>query len=226
MRSRPLPQIAAPLLHYAYCENQHHEQGYDEAVANAESDLQRRSRRKGFDSEIARNPSHHGKPRLKRVRAKEQLADEDDRQRPDGLERSIRPAIAVDAEVLRRTRAWRLDQAARHDQDEVVQTEEDVLAAGAMPQAVADPHAEQRNGACQKRTVSVSETLARLGRQHLAWLGQRDRVVHVVFEPQAQRDMPTLPEFGGGAGEERLPEVFGQRYVEHAAHAQGDVHRS
>ena len=95
-----------------------------------------------------------------------------------------------------------------------------------MPQAVADPHAEQRNGACQKRTVSVSETLARLGRQHLAWLGQRDRVVHVVFEPQAQRDMPTLPEFGGGAGEERLPEVFGQRYVEHAAHAQGDVHRS
>mgnify|MGYP006889192232 CR=1 FL=1 len=77
---------------------------------------------KGFDSEIARNPSHHGKPRLKRVRAKEQLADEDDRQRPDGLERSIRPAIAVDAEVLRRTRAWRLDQAARHDQDEVVQS--------------------------------------------------------------------------------------------------------
>ena len=93
-----------------------------------------------------------------------------------------------------------------------------------MPNAVADPHAYQRDGACQQRPIAHPELLAGSRREPFAWPGKRDGIIHVILEPGAKRDVPSFPEFRSGSREERLAEVFGQAHVEDASDADCDVH--
>ena len=77
-----------------------------------------------------------------------------------------------------------------------------------MPKSVEEPHSKERDRTCEQRTEVISEFFPRFGCQLLEGLGHREWEENVVFEKCTQRDVPSFPELGDRAGEERTLEVF------------------
>ena len=97
---------------------------------------------------------------------------------------------------------------------------------GTVPETVAEPHAKERDGARQQRTVVVAEAFAGGGSELFQRLERDDRVEYIVLEPGAERDVPALPEFRDRLGEKRLSEVFRHCDAKDLRRAGDGVHRA
>ena len=117
----------------------------------------------------------------------------------------------------------RLQEVACQDQHKVVKTEEDVVPARTVPDAVAQPHGQQRYDGLDHRPHMAAELLTGLFTHVLDPLGQRQRIEDVILEPGAQRNVPPAPKFRGGTGEKGLTEVFRQTHAEHFRRTDGHV---
>ena len=172
----------------------------------------------------------HGQPGPQAIGPEKQLADADQHRRAGNLEPPVRQALSVHMEPFGPSQGERFREVFQQNPEEVIHAEEDKVPPCPVPQAVAQPHAEEGHGPRQQRAIVGAQPLSAPGSELLHGLCHGDGVEHIVLKPRAQGDVPPPPELCNVAGEEGPAEVFRQGHPEdlpaahHQAHGAGKVH--
>ena len=184
----------------------------------------------GGQLEVGEDLPEHGQPRPQAVGPEEELADAHQHRRAGDLHPPVGQGTAGDTQGLGGPQGKGVEEILQQNQGKVVHAEEDVVPPCPVPQAVAQPHAEQGDGSGYQGAEVVAHHLPGPGGQLFHGLCHGQGIEHIVLKPGAQGDVPALPELRNALGEEWPPEVLRQGDAEdlagahHQVHGSGEVH--
>ena len=197
---------------------------YDDEVARVRTDLKNLSFKQTAVA-ARKQPAQHAGELAPCLAAEQRLACDDDEERSDSPENAKCCGVVVPAGSPAHSLFERLDRYPNQKNDEIVDAVENVWRLRPVPETVQHPDREEGDRRDDEVRYVFSAVLPPELRPFFHELRRRYRIENVIFEPDAEGDVPSPPEFGRALRKEWLAEVLGQPDLEDSRRADYDVDR-